>query len=225
MVSLSRIDKLEMQALASLRLALKDSQRPLVAFSGGKDSLAVAHMAKRLGVQNYVCETSFYFQSQLESIKAIASGMKLQVVYKNSLSLGWLKKHRQIVFSTDSKLRGWSFSVRQQATVKKHAKQIVADCCIFGRRTEENCVPGVCYTTKNGLQCHPLRDWRAVDVWQYLEKYKIPTPWIYKTAFGKTEGNAPFYTLNPQTANLSISECWSLVSSMDSRFSRGMLNE
>lgn len=220
---LNRVNELEIQALVSLKSALKKSQRPLVAFSGGKDSLVVAHMAKKLGVKDYVCETSFYFQTQLDSIKVVASEMKLQVAYKNSLSLDWLKKHKQVIFSTDSKIRGWSFAVRQQATVKKHARKINADCCIFGRRTEENCVRKVCYTTKSGLQCHPLKDWKTADVWQYLAKYKISTPWIYKTEFGKFEGNAPFYALNPRTTNLSISQCWSLVFNMDNRFFPGML--
>ena len=203
--------------------AMRSSKRQLVAFSGGKDSIVVAHIARQLGIRDFVCETSFYFRRQLDSIKETARRIGIEPVYRESLHLEWLKANRHIVFSNDSAVRGWTFATRQQRTVKRRAKEIQADCQIFGRRTEENCVKATLYRTSAGLQCHPIRDWKTSDVLEYLEVHGIPLPWIYSTRFGKTEGNAPFYTLNHKTAGLSIEQCWQLVESMDERYHKGIV--
>ncbi len=220
---MANLIQMEAAAKANLVKALKTGSKPLVAFSGGKDSIVVAHMANQLGVSNYVCETSFYFDKQLQSIKSIANHLGINPVYKNSLDLAWLYKNRDLIFSSDTKRRAWSFSVRQQRTVKRQAKLIGAGIQIFGRRTEENSVKAAIYQTEHGLQCHPIRDWREQDVWEYFYKYGIPIPFIYSTEFGKIEGNAPFYTLNSKNCG-GVNAAWKICSSIDPRYNEEMFN-
>jgi len=221
---MNRLDRLIDTARERLSYAIRGNANPLVAFSGGKDAIVAGHLAKSVGVKHFVCEESFYFKPQIESIRGIATHLGFDVTYTDSLDMGWLSKNRRVVFSTDTKVRSWSFAVRQQATVKRHAKRIQSQCHIFGRRTQENTVRAEVYVAKPGTQCHPLRNWRTEDVWEYFDKYSIPVPYIYGTRFGKTEGNAPFYTLHPANAGLGIQECWALVRSMDQRYHEGMFH-
>ena len=184
-----------------------------VAFSGGKDGIVCAHMVNHIVPDiPMVCETSFYYPEQIVDIKAIAKILRLNVVYRDSLSDEWLNKNKQMIFATDKAVRSKSFSVRQQATIKKFAKEINAQVTYTGRRTEENTVKNELYNTKsNGYQCHPIRDWREHHIWEYFDMYKIPRPWIYSTEHGKTEGNSPFYSVNPKYHNNNLNKCWEIV--------------
>lgn len=208
------INKLEHEAIECLAKALSVSSCPLVAYSGDKDAIVVAHMANKLGVKNYVCETSFYFKPQLESIKKISYMLGLNVTYKNSFPSNWLRKNPQYIFSYDTKLRGKLYAIRQQATVKRFAKVIKSDLQIYGRRTEENSVPKKIYKTRSGLQCHPLRDWTEYEIWLYFKKHAIPKPYIYSQEFSRSTGNAPWYTINPKHVG-GVDQCWRIVQQID----------
>ena len=217
---MSRIDLLTDAARMCVSSAIKGKANPLVAFSGGKDAIVAGHIAKSVGVTQFVCEESWYFRPQTNSIKQIAERLGFDVVYKNSLGIDWLRKNKRIIFSMDSALRGWSFLVRQQATVKRHAKQIGSECQIFGRRTQENSVPSTIYQTKDGTQCHPLREWRTEDIWDYMAKHGIEKPFIYQTRYG---ANGPFYALHPKNHGMTVQQCWQWVQSIDERYYEGML--
>lgn len=220
---MSLID-LEKEAKATLEKALSGSSTALIAYSGGKDSIVAAHLARSLGVRSSICDVSFTFKKQRESIEQIAHILDIDVVYKAHLGLEWLKKNKHVLFSTSSSVRSWSFAQRQQRTVKLRAKEIGADLQIFGRRTEENSVPSKLYTTKAGLQCHPIRDWKESQVWEYMAKYSIPTPYIYTTELGKREGNTGFHSVHPKRWGNSVSNCWDVVESMGDIYHRGMLD-
>lgn len=209
-ISSRNIDEIEAESIKTLKQALYKSGNPVVAYSGGKDAIVVAHMANKLGVKNFVCETSFYFKQQLESIKSISEKLGLNVTYKCGLPKDWLKRNPKAIFSNDTKYRAYLYAIRQQKTVKRFAKEIGADLQIFGRRTEENSVPKSIYKTKSGLQCHPIRDWSTYEVWNYFEKHKIPIPFIYSQEFSKSTGNAPWYTINPDHVG-GVNECWRIV--------------
>lgn len=206
-------------ALAWTQKAKAQSTRQLLAFSGGKDSIVVAHLAAQLGIRDAVCETSFYFAKQTENIKEIAAHLGLNVTWACKLSRDWLRRNPEVIFADDTKLRAWTFAVRQQKTVKQHARMYGYDCQIFGRRTQENSVRAHLYRTSAGLQCHPIRDWSEGEVWQYLRDNRIPEPWIYSTPFGQKEGNAPFYAMCASDFG-GVENCWALAAQLDPKFSR-----
>lgn len=202
-----------------IQRAMEKSKKQVLAYSGGKDSIVVCHIARSLGIKAAVCETSFYFERQLDNVKDIARILDLDVHWMCSLDVNWLRKHPQVLFSNDSKIRGWSFAERQQKTVKRFAKQYNFDCQIFGRRTEENSVKDVLYTTTAGLQCHPIRTWNTEMVWQYLKEHNLPVPWIYSTRIAEHGGNGPFYSM--QKRNYGGEEnCWQIVSALDPRYTK-----
>jgi 3'-phosphoadenosine 5'-phosphosulfate sulfotransferase (PAPS reductase)/FAD synthetase len=188
----------------------------VVAFSGGKDGLAAAILINKISPNiEMVCETSFYFPKQLADIKQTAKKLGFNVTYLCSLSDDWLMKNKKVLFTTSTKVRQWSFSVRQQRTMKKFAIKVGASVTFTGRRTQENNVPDYIYSTKkNGVQAHPLKDWTTEDIWEFINDQGLEKPFIYTTKWGE-QGNSPFYSYNPRKSNKTISECWQLVDEID----------
>lgn len=197
-----------------IKSVLNKFKNPVIAYSGGKDGFVVAHLCNEIYPNiKMICETSFYFPKQIQNIKEISSKYKFNVTFTDSLNDEWLKKNKEIIFTNDKKLRSFSFQIRHQSAIKKFVKKVNGDITIFGRRTEENTVPKKLYTTKNGYQFHPLREWLEQDIWNYFKLINEPKPFIYQTKFGKIEGNAPFYTL--KRGSMSLSECWEIINEID----------
>lgn len=185
----------------------------VVAYSGGKDGFVMAHLVNKVQPSiPMVCELSFYFPEVIEFCKESMSKHNFNVLFKESLSDSWLHKHPEYIFASSSKIRAITFFQRQQKTIKKFAKEKNASITFTGRRTQENSVKAEIYNTKNnGLQCHPLRDWTTKDIWKYFEENNISKPPIYKTEFGRTAHNAPFYSLNMSHYNNDLDRCWEVI--------------
>ena len=189
-------------------------QNPVVAYSGGKDGFVAAHICNRVrpGIL-MMCETSFYFKKQIANIKSIAERHRFNVVFTDTLRDDFLLRHPEIIFARDKKIRAFSFHQRQHRAVKNFARDHGCDASIFGRRTEENTVPKKLYTTKAGVQYHPLREWKLQDIWEYFKIIGEEKPFIYSTRFGINAGNAAFYSLKPK--GMTLQQCWDIVNEVD----------
>jgi len=171
----------------------------MVAYSGGKDGLAAALLARDVGVGGLnVCELSFTFRRQEQDIRATAHRFGINVVYRHHLSLGWLAAHPQYLFTHDMKLNGALCHLRQQNSVESYARRHGIQVVITGRKTLGNSVRQAIDPRKNGTTgCHPLRGWDDGDVWALLRDRGVPMPWVYSTPFGRRQGNTgwPFCRL------------------------------
>lgn len=192
-------------------------ERPLIAYSGGKDSVVIAHMLSAMGVTEAVCEESFVFADQIASTRQVGRELGLSVTYVKGKGDDWLRKNNHIIFTSDSVARSKSFQVRHQRTIKRHAAQIGASVVFFGRRRDENSVKASLYEAFGRWQCHPLAAWTLPDIWAYFDKHGITVPWIYKTRFGQVEGNAPFYTMKAEDIG-GHKAAWDLVTGLDPAF-------
>lgn len=171
------------------------SEKLLIAYSGGKDSIVVAHLAAQLGISDSICEISYCSPLQVADFKKTAHQLGLNVTYKDSLNWEWLAKHPKWIHGSLKEAGGF-YSLRQQKTIKRHAINQAYKGVIYGRRTEENTVRAPIYQTKDGLNhCHPIRDWRTAEVWAYIHKHGIHYPGIYDHPIGKKEGNTPLNRL------------------------------
>lgn len=201
-----------------LAAALRQTEKPLIAFSGGKDAIVTAHIAVSMGIKDAVCEASFYFARQDACIRRSAEALGLNVTYTRVIDDAWLTKNNDLIFSSDSKRRGWGYSQRQQRAVKRHAEAHGYDTQIFGRRTAENSCPAPIYRTAAGLQVHPLRNWSTQDVWDYMAVNRLRRPWIYDTPYGHhVQGNGPFYSLQAKDCG-GMAETWAIIRSMDPQY-------
>lgn len=214
------MDAKEDEALRLLAQVKRSHARPLLAFSGGKDAIVTAHLAAQVGIRDAVCEVSWYFERQLACVMASAESLGLHVTYTDTVPLRVLRAHPEMIFSNEPKVRGWTFSIRQQRAVKTHARRHGHDCQIFGRRLGENSVKAAYYANvRDGAQCHPLREWSTDEVWAYFKRHNLRVPWIYGTDFGKHEGNAPFYTMRARDHG-GVDACWRLAESLDARYTK-----
>jgi len=210
---LSELEKKIIEAKEIIGFAIKKYGKPIVAYSGGKDGTCIAHIVNSVYPNvEMICEISYYFPDQLKNIKEMSKQLNFNVKYTNTLSEDWLAKNKEYLFSSDKKIRSKSFLIRQQRAIKRFSKEMGAALTFTGRRTQENTVKSILYnTSKNGMQCHPLRNWKEKDVWDYFDYHNIQKPIIYQTPFGKTEGNAPFYSLNKKYFNGNIDQCWKVI--------------
>lgn len=190
---------------------LMDHPRVLIAFSGGKDSIVAAHLAAQLGVREAVCEVSFCFPQQVRDFKVTAEQIGINVVYRNSLSWEWLARNPRWVMTPLAE-QGQFYALRQQRTVKAFARDRGYGGVIYGRRTEENTVKAMVYSTADGLtHCHPIREWKTGEVWAYIKHHGLHYPDIYNHEIGRREGNTPFNILPPE----HFPDPWEAIHSYD----------
>ena len=60
------------------------------------------------------------------------------------------------------------------------------------------------------------------DIWEYFKLHNLEIPYIYSTNFGKSEGNAPFYTLREKDVG-NIEKCWDICLKIDDTIPRKFL--
>lgn len=189
-------------------------EKLLLAYSGGKDSIVAAHLAKDLGITESICETCFCSPIQVADFKKSAAQLGLNVTYKASLSWEWLAEHPEWIHPPRS-MAGKFYAIRQQRTIKTHAKQHGFTAVVYGRRTEENTVRSSDYCTKDGLShCHPIREWTTSEVWAYIHAHGLHYPSIYNHQIGKIAGNTPLNTL----MEIPEKDIWKTMHSFDPNY-------
>jgi len=191
----------------------------IIAWSGGKDSIVVAHLMREFGIRKAVCEVSFCFPGDVVEYRKISNFLGLETTFTEGLNDDWLKRNPKFIFPK-MKYGQQFYAARQQATVKRAAQGHTG--YITGRRTQENMVPSMCYTNKNGtVTVHPLRTWTSIEVWQYIKHFELPYPSIYLSPLGRAEGATPWCNIN--TSKYNRATCWKMVYDHDPVFFRNHL--
>lgn len=206
--SRSRLTARINESLTCIETVLRNHQRPLLAFSGGKDSLVIAHLLAQYGPQPAIAEVSFLFPFLVSSLIEAGQSLQLQLTCKDSLDLAWLSERPRFLFPRTSKDAATFYQARQQKTVTRHSERNNYDVVFFGRRLEENSVKAMVYDKSGVTQCHPLRHWTHDDIWLYLAIHHLPVPDIYQSAFGRNAGNGPW---NIFMGSTDVQECWSVI--------------
>ena len=188
------------------------------AWSGGKEAIIVGHLISQIrNIELSTCEISWTFKKCVENIKTYHDIVRCNPNYFDSIPVEWLRKNPHVLFSNDTTVRGLTYERRQQRTVKNNTP--TGYVSVFGRRRPDNCVKDYLYTTKAGVQLHPIYDWSFDDVKAYFKMYEIPVPWIYGTKFGQLIGTAPFYSLKAESVG-GVGNAWKVVQNYDSKFSK-----
>jgi phosphoadenosine phosphosulfate reductase len=164
-----------------------------VAWSGGKDSTALAHLVTRLYPETEVWseKDDCDFPGELEYVNIIAGKylFNLKLTYNDSL---WQAiQEQKIDICEDLHSRGTSFS--DQFFYSEVAKQEkLHDGCFLGLRDEESKARRLNTYMRSGLYqknngkytCNAIHHWSAVDVFSYLVSNEIPILDVYfKTKF------------------------------------------
>ena len=157
--------------------------KALILFSGGKDSIVAAHLAKKtLGVTDAFSEVSLLAPQIKKEIQVIGSKMGLNVERHNQLPVDEFMTH----WFNHIPPKKWKpsdlDSVRHWKSIPKHAKNNGYRLMIFGRRLEENTIPKPFYYKKSlGIhQVHPIYNWKRDEVFEYLHAENLEYPSCYR---------------------------------------------
>jgi 3'-phosphoadenosine 5'-phosphosulfate sulfotransferase (PAPS reductase)/FAD synthetase len=181
--------------------------RCLIAYSGGKDSIVMAHLvSKYMGVKKAVADCSWWFDRHRADAERIADKMGLEVNYIDRFGDDYLINRQPGWLFPPQKVYSQIYSARQHKTCEGYSRRNDFKAVFFGRRTEENTVPKRAYNKGGILQVHPIRNWKESDIWEYLEVNKIEVPSIYKSEMGPHEGSTSWNLIHRELYDKPVEE-------------------
>ncbi len=147
-----------------------------LAYSGGKDGIAVALLARQRGIIMGMCDWSWNFDQQRQDIHVTAELLGLKITYYDRFNLTYLKEHPTILFPQTAGPRNRVQQMRQRDSIVRYCKENYFKGYITGRKRPKNIVRSTIYAIKGLLSVHPLCFWSEQDVWDYLKDHGVKTP-------------------------------------------------
>jgi sulfate adenylyltransferase subunit 2 len=205
--NLTHLQELESEAIYVLREVAAQFENPALLFSGGKDSIIVAHMARkafwpaRIPFPLVHVDTGHNFPETIEYRDSFVKK------YEANLVVGSVQKSINEGKVVEEKGFNASRNVLQTVTLLDTIEQHKFDCAIGGARRDEekarakerffshrdefgqwdpkNQRPEL-WNIFNGrkqlgehFRVFPISNWTEMDVWQYILQEKIEIPSIY----------------------------------------------
>ncbi len=204
---LSNLDQLESEAVFIIREVATQFEKPMLLFSGGKDSMMCLHLAwkafhpARIPFPIVHIDTGHNFQETIEYRNRMAEKYEVDLVagmVQDTIDAGKAKDETGINAS-----RNWIQSITLLETIEKHKY----DAAIGGGRRDEekarakerffshrnefgewdpkNQRPEL-WNLFNGkknygehFRVFPISNWTEMDVWQYIKRENIELPSLY----------------------------------------------
>jgi sulfate adenylyltransferase subunit 2 len=204
---MNHLKQLESEAIYVIREVAAQFERPVMLFSGGKDSICMAHIARKAFYPGKIpfplmhVDTGHNFSETLDFrdafVKEIGANLIVRTV-ENSIKAGR---------SVEDTGHNPSRNGLQTITLLDGLKEFQFDCALGGARRDEekarakerffsyrnsfgqwdpkNQRPEL-WNLFNGrkqigdhFRVFPISNWTELDVWQYIELEKIPMPSLY----------------------------------------------
>lgn len=203
----NHLAQLESEAIFILRETAAQFERPALLFSGGKDSIVMAHLARkaffpaRLPFPLLHVDTGHNFQETLDYRDQYVADLRADLVVayvQDSIDQGRVQEEKGPFASRNA---------LQTVTLLDAIESNKYDACLGGGRRDEekarakerffshrddfgqwdpkNQRPEL-WNIFNGRKHHgehfrvfPLSNWTEMDVWQYIKSEKIPLPSLY----------------------------------------------
>lgn len=185
--------------LADLDRLRHQSARPLLAFSGGKDSLLLRLACQEIGWQMpsvFARTQDLEWPQHLAYVDGFAN-VRAEIV---PLTFSWLAEHPAMLFPADSRTRNRWFDLVQRGAVRRAAARCGADMVLWGRRNQENTVRADVYRLDSHLVAAPLRRWRTDEVLAELAGRGIPLSPLYNLPLAQERGVHRWPTRRPCAA-------------------------
>lgn len=201
------LDALEEEAIYVLREVFGQFARPVILFSGGKDSITIAHLAQRafapmeLPLPLLHVDTGHNFPETLAFRDRFAYSLNAKLIVKrvqDTIDQG------RAVEETGPRA---SRNAIQATTLMDAIRDLKIDCAVGGARRDEekarakerffshrnaagqwdpkNQRPEFgrhlsgAYSVGEHFRVFPLSNWTELDVWAYIERHSLPVPDLY----------------------------------------------
>ncbi len=203
----SNVNALENEAIYIMREVAAQFERPVLLFSGGKDSITLVRLAKKAFYPAKIpfplmhIDTGHNFPETIEFRDRLVKELDLELIVRNvqdSIDQGKVKEETGRYASRNS---------LQTTTLLDAIEEFKFDACIggarrdeekarakervfsvrddFGQWDEKNQRPEL-FDMLNGqielgqnVRVFPISNWTELDVWSYIEKEEIEIPSIY----------------------------------------------
>lgn len=205
----SHLERLESEAIYILRETAAQFERPVLLFSGGKDSITLAHLAQKAFRPGLVpfpflhIDTGHNFPETLAFRDQYVGGLGVKLIVRS------VEESIKAGRATEEKGKFPSRNRQQAVTLVDAIAELRLDACIGGGRRDEekarakerifsvrdefgqweprrqrpelwNILSGRIQPGEN-VRVFPLSNWTELDVWQYIREESIPLPSIYFT--------------------------------------------
>ncbi|WP_241285828.1 sulfate adenylyltransferase subunit CysD [Chryseobacterium arthrosphaerae] len=204
---LNYLDQLESESIYILREVAGQFERPALLFSGGKDSIVLAHLARKAFLHGNIpftfvhVDTGHNFPEVLEFRDQLVDQLNVNLVARKVEDTIKSKK------LTEAKGKFPSRNWLQTYTLLDTIEEFEFDACIGGARRDEekarakerifsvrdefgqwdpklqrpelwNIFNGKIHKGEN-VRIFPISNWTELDIWNYIRKEKIALPSIY----------------------------------------------
>lgn len=218
-VSDAELDQLEEMTLKRAEEWLKDFERPLVCWSGGKDSQVLLHLMHRIGLREAI---GVFTHPDLEYPTAMRwynenrpDGCEFVITHHD---LTWLSKHPDMLFPTTNAGASRAYQIIQQVHYDRYCREHEFDVVILGRRRKDgNFCPSEPYAPKGGIyRANVIYDWDHEQTYAYMARYNLPLAPIYDWPDGFLEGTHPWcFRLSRKHHGYSEKETWQVIYDID----------
>ena len=204
---LDHLSQLESEAIYVIRETAAIFERPVLLFSGGKDSITLAWLAKkafypaRIPFPFLHIDTGHNFQETIDFRDQFIKDMKARLVVgsvQESIDQGLAveekglnpsRNHLQSITLLDSiekhKFDGCLGGARRDEEKARAKERFFSHRDEFGQWEPKNQRPEL-WDIFNGMKhpgehfrVFPLSNWTELDVWQYLKQENVPLPSLY----------------------------------------------
>lgn len=204
---LSHLKELEAEAIFIIREVVSQFERPALLFSGGKDSILLAHLAKKAFYPSKIpfplihIDTGHNFPETLEFRDALVEELGVQLVVgsvQESIDKGRVREETGVNASRNAlqtvtlldtlealKIDAAMGGARRDEEKARAKERFFSHRDEFGQWDPKNQRPEL-WNLFNGRKHHgehfrifPISNWTEMDVWQYMKEENIALPSLY----------------------------------------------
>lgn len=205
--NLSHLDQLEAEAIFIFREVAAQFEKPVILFSGGKDSITMVHLARKAFWPAKIPFPLLHIDTGHNFPEALEFRDNLAKEYKVNLDVGLVQDSIDRGTAQEEKGTNPSRNAIQSVTLLEKLEEGGYDAAFGGGRRDEekarakerffshrddfgqwdpkNQRPELwnLYNGKKAIgesfRIFPISNWTEMDVWQYIKKEKIELPSIY----------------------------------------------
>jgi sulfate adenylyltransferase subunit 2 len=209
MYKLTHLNELESESIHVLREVAAQFERPVILFSGGKDSIVITHLARKAFYPLRVpfpllhIDTGHNFQETLDYRDALVKELGATLLVgsvQESIDTGRVKEETGYNASRNKlqtttlldTIEKYKFDAavggaRRDEEKARAKERFFSHRDEFGQWDPKNQRPELwnIFNGKKNVGEHfrvfPISNWTEMDVWQYIYKERVPMPSIYFT--------------------------------------------